>query len=113
MKLTEQQLKQIIKEELSAVINEAQGGIDEELSYADYDELRQMGDERLMAFGREQLGMKLAELQEEYDDAMNSYNNAPSNAKQDTYDLYVFPTEASMEYIREIISQLPEESESF
>ena len=113
MKLTKSQIKQIIKEELSAVMNEAHSGIDEELSYADYDELRQMGDERLMAFGREQLEMKLAELQEEYDDAMNYYRKAPDNAKADTYDFYVFPTEASMEYIREIISQLPEESESF
>jgi len=113
MKLTKEALKQIIKEELGAVMNEAHGGIDEELSYADYDELRQMGDERLMAFGREQLEMKLAELQEEYEDAMNDYRRAPANAKADTYDFYVFPTEASIGYIQEIISQLPEESESF
>ena len=113
MKLTKETLKQIIKEELSAVMNEADCGIDEELSYADYDELRQMGDERLMAFGREQLEMKLAELQEEYDDAMNDYRRAPDNAKADTYDFYVFPAEAAIGYIEEIISQLPEESESF
>ena len=113
MKLTKEALKQIIKEELSAVMNEAHGGIDEELSYADYDELRQMGDERLMAFGREQLEMKLAELREEYEDAMNDYRRAPDNAKADTYDFYVFPAEAAIGYIEEIISQLPEESESF
>lgn len=113
MKLTKQQLKQIIKEELSAVLGEAQGSMDEELLYADYDELRQMGDERLMAFGRDQLEMKLAELQQEYDDAMNDYNNAPSNAKADTYDFYVFPAEAAIGYIEEILSDMPEESESF
>ena len=113
MKLTKETLKQIIKEELSALMGEAQGSMDDELYHADFSELRQMGDERLMAFGRDQLEMKLAELQEEYESAMNDYKRAPDNAKADTYDFYVFPAEAAMGYIQEIISQLPEESESF
>ena len=94
-------------------MGEAQGSMDDELYQADYDELRQMGDERLMAFGREQLEMKLAELQEEYEDAMNDYRRAPDNAKADTYDFYVFPAEAAIGYIEEILSGMSEESESF
>ena len=113
MKLTKESLKRIIKEELEAFVNEAQGSMDDELYHADFSELRQMGDERLMAFGPDQLNMKLAELQKEYDAALTAWNEAPDNAKADIYDFYVFPAEAAMGYIQEIISQLPEESGSF
>ena len=96
MKLTKETLKQIIKEELEAVMNESdrfKGQIPDELwAISDYEDARDEGMlGSLKSYSYEELEMKIEQLLEEIDD--------------DPSDPNVYLKQALIDYIENIIDQ--------
>ena len=100
MKLNKETLKQIIKEELDAVMNESdrfQGQIPQELwAISDYEDARDEGMlDRLRSYSDEELQMKIEQLREEIEEE-DPYDN---------YDSTIAPKEALIDFIQNILDQ--------
>ena len=105
MKLNKETLKQIIKEELEAVMNESdrfKGQIPDELwSISDYEDARDEGMlDSLRSYSDEELEMKIEQLRDEIEEE-KEYMDDP----QSQYDSVIAPKEALIDYIQNIIDQ--------
>ena len=105
VKLNKEILKQIIKEELEAVMNESdrfKGQIPDELwSIGDYEDARDQGMlGSLKSYSDEELEMKIEQLRDEIEEE-KEYMDDPQNQ----YDSVIAPKEALIDFIQNIIDQ--------
>ena len=105
MKLNKETLKQIIKEELQAVMSESDrfhGKIPQELwAISDYEDARDEGMlGRLVSYSDEELEMKIEQLREEIEEE-KEYMDDPQNQ----YDSAIAPKEALIDFIQNILDQ--------
>ena len=105
MKITKETLKQIIKEELEAVMNESdrfKGQIPDELwSIGDYEDARDQGMlGSLKSYSDEELEMKIEQLRDEIEEE-KEYMDDPQNQ----YDLVIAPKESLANVIQDILDQ--------
>ena len=105
VKLSKETLKQIIKEELEAVMNESdrfKGQIPDELwAIGDYEDARDEGTlETLVSYSDEELEMKIEQLRDEIEEE-KEYMDDP----QSQYDSVIAPKEALIDFIQNILDQ--------